>query len=182
MTTHTTQKLREVVFLFAMGAACAAVSAENQPSPTPTPRPRALGDIKLKHVARSGGDGRVVISDANLADHADRGSVSVIGRERREPTRPKPRKTPSRSIRERWRSKVHDQKKVIFGLERKRLRIEARIDLIEDARVTARTLARLQEAEIELQSVEREIRAEKAELGRLIREARRHGAEPGWFR
>jgi len=181
MTTHAQRKIRWAVILIAIGAASVAAPTGNEPSPTPTPRPRALGDIKLKGVDGSTEKGRVVISDANLADLADRGSVSVVGMTTHETT-PKPRKTPSRSVRERWRKKVHDQKAVIVALERKRLRVEAQIDLIEDARVTARTLARLHTAQIELRSVEDRIRTEKADLGRLIREARRHGAEPGWFR
>jgi hypothetical protein len=71
---------------------------------------------------------------------------------------------------------------VITRLERRRHGIEDRIDLIENQRVTARTLARLQEAKLDLRAVDEEIRQEKLELGRLIREARRRGAEPGWFR
>jgi predicted amino acid-binding ACT domain protein len=152
--------------------------AADEPSATPTPRPRKLGDVKLK----TGETQRVVISDANLAELADRGTVTVGGTATSKPAKGKPRQTPSRKDRERWRKKVLDQKGVIAGLERKRLRIEAQIDLIEDGRLSIRALARIQRAEVDLRAVEREIRTEKAELGRLIREARRHGAEPGWFR
>ena len=182
MTTHTTKRLRQAVILCAIGAASATAWTENQPSPTPTIRPRTLGDIKLKYVPGSDASGRIVISDANLAKLADRGSVTVGGTATAGTTGPGLRKTPSNSMRERWRKKVLDQKTVIEGLERNRLRIEAQIDLIEDARVTARTLARLKAAGIELRSVEGRIRSARAELGRLVREARRDGAEPGWFR
>ena len=182
MKTHTPTQSLWTVMLFVIGVAYATARTVDDPSPTPTPCPRTLGDIKLKTGASADTDGRVVISDANLADLAARGTVTVGGQATSKPSRPNPRKTPSRTERQRWRKMVLDQKAVIVGLERKRLRIEAQIDLIENAKVTARTLARLQQAEIELRAVEREIRAEKAELGRLIRDARRHGAEPGWFR
>lgn len=182
MTFHTTQKLCWAVILFAIGAASAAAGSGDDPRPTPTPRPRTLGDIKLKTVTGSDTDGRVVISDTNISELASRGSVSIGGKTPFDRTGPGPRKTPSRSERDRWRKKVLDQKKAIVELEKKRLRIEAQIDLIEDGRLTVRALARIQSAEIDLRAVEEEVRAEKAELGRLIREARRHGAEPGWFR
>jgi flagellar biosynthesis/type III secretory pathway protein FliH len=74
------------------------------------------------------------------------------------------------------------QKGLITELEREKLLIEAQIDLIEDGRLSIRALARIQRAEIELRAIEREIQSEKKELARLIREARRDGAEPGWFR
>lgn len=182
MNTHQTKQVVLALILIANGALDAAARKPDDASPTPTPCPKRLGDIKLKNVARSDDNGHVVISDADLADLAGRGSLTVGGKAATETTRSKPRKTPSRSVRERWRTKVLNRKGVIDGLERKHLRIEAQIDLIEDAKVTARSLAQLQKAEIELRSIEREIRAEKAELGRLIREARRDGAEPGWFR
>ena len=182
MTTKRTPQILWATILIANSAVGAATRTADELSPTPTPRPRRLGDIKLKTEATVEKDGRVVISDANIADLAGRGSVTVGGKETTQTAMSKPRKTPSRKDRERWRTKVLDQKGVIVGLERKRLRIEAQIDLIEDGRLTPRALARIQRAEIDLRAVEREIRTAKAELGRLVREARRHGAEPGWFR
>ena len=52
-----------------------AAIAADEPSPTPTPYPRKLGDIKLK----TGETEPVVISDANLAEMADRGTVTICG-------------------------------------------------------------------------------------------------------
>ena len=36
--------------------------------------------------------------------------------------------------------------------------------------------------EVRLQLLDREIAVERAQLTRIVREARQHGAEPGWFR
>jgi hypothetical protein len=84
--------------------------------------------------------------------------------------------------RSRWQKQVRNQRLVITGLERRRARIEKEIDLINDGRLTARALARIEKAEVDLDFVDQEIRAAYLELSRIIREARQHGAEPGWFR
>ena len=181
MNTHHTTKVLLAMIVIANGFLDAGVRTPDA-TPTPTHRPRRLGDIRLKTTERSGDNDRIVISDANLADLADRGSVTVAGTTTSGSTGLKPRKTPSRGDRERWRKVILGQKRVIADLDRKRLRIEAEIDLVERGRLDARALARIERARIELRSVERHIGTETAELGRLFREARRQGAEPGWFR
>ncbi len=155
-----------------------AAIAADEPSPTPTPYPRKLGDIKLK----TGETEPVVISDANLAEMADRGTVTICGSVRPRSRGGTPRTTPDRSEQARWRKAVLSQKRRITELEKKKLHIEAQIDLIEGGTLSIRALARIQRAEIDLRAIEGTIQSEKKELGRLIREARRHGAEPGWFR
>lgn len=182
MKHHSATHSIRIVFLIATGLWSVAAPAADDPSPTPTPRPRRLGDIKLKTDSAHDEAEGLVISDANLSLLASRGTVSIGGTTTAAPIGGKPRSTPSRSDRSRWRDAVLDQKRVIVSLERKRLRIESEIDLVEEGRLTAHALARIQRFEIELRTVDRDIRAEKTELGRLIREARRHGAEPGWFR
>ena len=152
------------------------------PSPTPTPRPRVLGDFKLKTGARADGAGQLVISNSNLADYADRGTVTLGELPTSAPRRRTENSSSGAADRERWRSRVMAQRRKIDDLDRKRMQIEAQIELIESGRLTVRALARIQQAEIELDAVARDIANQKKELGRLIREARRRGAEPGWFR
>lgn len=182
MKHHSATRSIRIVLLIATGLLPVAAPAADNPSATPTPRPRRLGDIKLKPDSAHDEAEGVVISDANLSQLAAGGTLTIGGTTTVAPIGAKRRSTSSRSDRARWREAVLDQKRVIVSLERKRLRIESEIDLIEDGRLTAHALARIQRFEIELQTVDRDIRAEKTELGRLIREARRHGAEPGWFR
>jgi hypothetical protein len=181
MTAHKFTHVLITIIVSAGGGPPTARASE-VPTPTATPRPRTLGDIKLKTVAEADDGHRIVISDANLAELAGRGNVTVAGHGASAPVSDAPRKTPSLAVREKWRSKVLRQKREIVDLEQRRLRVAARIDLIEDGRLTPRALAQIQRAEIEIEAVDREIREARAELGRIIREARRHGAEPGWFR
>ena len=42
--------------------------------------------------------------------------------------------------------------------------------------------ARLERAESKLRHLDEEISREREELSRIVRDARRRGAEPGWFR
>ncbi len=71
---------------------------------------------------------------------------------------------------------------MIAGVERRRSLLEVEIDRIEDGPLTAKNLARLDHAEAKARVLDDEIRRKRAELSRIVREARRHGAEPGWFR
>jgi hypothetical protein len=43
-------------------------------------------------------------------------------------------------------------------------------------------MARLQQLEAKLLQLDRDIAGERARLARIVRDARRRGAEPGWFR
>jgi hypothetical protein len=48
--------------------------------------------------------------------------------------------------------------------------------------LTASVLARIDRYELELEALDADIRSERSALAHLVREARQHGAEPGWFR
>jgi len=89
---------------------------------------------------------------------------------------------PDAAERARWRKAYHKQRGVIAGLERRRNLLEVEIDHIEDGQLTAKNLARLDHVEAKARVLDGEIRREQGELSRIVREARRHGAEPGWFR
>jgi threonine dehydrogenase-like Zn-dependent dehydrogenase len=89
---------------------------------------------------------------------------------------------PSTADKSRWQTRVRKQRAVIAKLETRRARIEKAIDLINDGRLTPQALARIERAQIDLQFVDEEIRVAYLDLARIIREARQHGAEPGWFR
>ena len=182
MKIHTARLYFRFVILIATMLCPANARTADAPSPTPTPRPGVLGDIRLKTGTAADEGGPLVISNSNLADWAERGAVT-LGEVRM--SVPGDRTENSSAVaaeRERWRSRVKARRREIARLDHKRMRIEARIELIENGRLTVKALARIQQAESELEAVAREIADEKKELGRLIREARRRGAEPGWFR
>ena len=165
------------------GTLMAALSAANEPSPTPTPRPGTLSDyasrVTLKESGAVDDSGRLLITTENLAVIARRGSLTegaiVAGRVVRSGG-------PSPKDRAEWRKRYFDQHRAVAKLEKQRARIASEIDHLEDGRLTAAIMARLDRAEIELRSLDAEIRLERAELARIVREARRQGAEPEWFR
>lgn len=163
-------------------AAAASVAAEN-PTPTPTPRPGSLAAYasRLTLDRSRAGDGadRLMITNDNLEVFAARGVVTLGS----VPTHSSaPAKQPDAAERARWRKAYHVQRGVIAGFERRRALLEVEIDHIEDGQLTAKNLARLDRAEAKARILDGEIRRERGELSRIVREARRHGAEPGWFR
>jgi hypothetical protein len=81
-----------------------------------------------------------------------------------------------------WRARFLNQRKAVTKIEARRSEVLADIEAINRERVTPRTLARLDRAKVKLRLVDKELRRARAELARIVREARRRGAEPGWFR
>jgi len=170
------------IYVIVMLAATASIAAEN-PTPTPTPRPGTLaayaGRITLDRSKPDIDAGRVMITNGNLAEFAARGAVTLGAASTRGAAPPK---QPDAAERTRWRTAYRRQRQVITGLERRRALIEVEIDHIEDGGLTARSLARLDRAKEKARVLDEQIKRERGELVRIVREARRHGAEPGWFR
>jgi hypothetical protein len=163
-------------------AAAALVAAEH-PTQTPTPRPDSLAAyarrITLDRSRAAEGSDRLTITNENLEVFAAGGAVT-LGSVPAHSFAPATR--PDAAERARWRKVYHKQRGVIAGLERRRALLEVEIDHIEDGQLTAKNFARLDRAEAKLRVLDEEIKHERAELVRIVREARRHGAEPGWFR
>jgi len=84
--------------------------------------------------------------------------------------------------REKWRRKVLAQSRTIAQLKVKRATGETEINRLERGRLDAGTLDRIARAEAKLDAIDQEIRRKKAELSQVVREARKEGAQPGWFR
>ena len=162
--------------------AAAWVAAE-RPTPTPAPRPGSLADyasrLTLNRSRAGDGADRLMITNENLEVFAA-GAAMTLGSA---PTNgAASAKQPDAAERARWRKAYQVQLKVIAGLERRRTLLEVEIDHIEDGGLTAKTMARLEQAEAKARILDEEIKHERGELARIVREARRHGAEPGWFR
>jgi hypothetical protein len=173
---------RQAVCVISVLAAAALVAAEN-PTPTPAPRPGTLAAyasrVTLNRSRAGDGVDRLMITNNNLEVFAAGGAVTLGSVSTHSSA---PATQPDAAERARWRKAYHKQRGVIAGLERRRNLLEVEIDHIEDGQLTAKNLARLDHAEAKARVLDGEIRRERGELSRIVREARRHGAEPGWFR
>jgi hypothetical protein len=164
--------------------AVAQITNADDPAARPTPQPGTLAAYAKKTTLNSSAlvddSGRLTLTNAKMAEIAADGriilGVTVVAAR-------KPLKSePGTAERARWRKVYFKQRDAIRALERRRALIEVEIDHIEDGRLDARGLARLERAEAKLRLLDKEIRDERNELARIVREARRHGAQPGWFR
>lgn len=166
-----------VIWLFA--APCAAADP-----PPPTPRPGTLGayarTVTLNRPTSGNVDGRVVLTNACVTELAADGSITLGSVTRAD--RKKAKSATDKSERSRWQAAYHKQRLVVVALERRRSQLETEIDQIEDLGLTAKTLARLDRAESKLRLIDEEIVQERSALSRIVRDARRRGAEPEWFR
>lgn len=157
------------------------------PSPTPTPRPRpttlaAYARATVLDRTEQSGDGPIVITSDNLDELGRDALFSVTSEPLAEPLEPGPDTRVDPKVRARWRSKVLAQSERIARLEARRTSVEAEIDRLERGRLDARTLDRIERAEAKLHLIDADIRREKTVLSRIVREARKQGAQPGWFR
>ena len=171
-----------VICVISMLAAPALVATES-PTPTPAPRPGSLAAyasrLTLNRSRAVDGSDHLMITNDNLEVFAAGGSVTFGAA----PTGgAAPAQQPDATERARWRKAYREQRQVISGLERRRTLLEVEIDHIEDGGLTAKNLARLDRAEAKARVLKEEIKQERGELARIVREARGRGAEPGWFR
>ena len=154
--------------------------------PRPTPRPGTLAayaeKISLDRSTLADDTGRVILTNDSVADFAADGSITLGTVAQVEGKKAKTSGAAGNAERVRWQAAHHEQRQVITGLERRRSRLEVEIDQIENLGLTAKTMARLEQSRAKLHLLDGEIAAERAELARIVRDARRRGAEPGWFR
>ena len=174
-----------LIMAFATLLFCFTVSiGSTDDPPKPTPRPGSLAayaeKVVLDRSALGDDTSLLILTNDTIAGLAAGGSITLGTM-----TQVDSKKTQSvadNAERSRWQMAHHGQQQVISALERRRSHLELEIDQIEDLSLTARTMARLEQSEAKLQLLEREIAVERAELARIVRDARRRGAEPGWFR
>ena len=163
----------------------AAFASADTPPSTPTPPPRSgtlaayASSITLD---RGPGEDPVLITTDNLRTLGEGGVLTTASMPAVEPNTIHPTAEVDPKIRERWRRKVHGQSEVIARLQSKRSAVEADIDQIERGKLDGRALDRLAKTETKLRAIDAEIKNEKAQLSRIVRQARKDGAQPGWFR
>jgi hypothetical protein len=154
--------------------------------PRPTPRPGSLAayaeKITLDRSLLGDGDDRLILTNDSVAGIAAGGSITLGSVTLAGPKMSSASGAVNDSERSRWQAAHRKQRQVIAVLERRRAKLEIEIDQIEDLGLTAKTMARLDRAKSKLRHLDEEITVERAELARIVRDARRRGAEPGWFR
>jgi hypothetical protein len=164
----------------------ASFTAAEEPVPTPTPRPGTLAAYAsrtpLDRTTADEETGRVTVTSENLKELAEGGRITLGAPLGGGPASRKTSAGPTDRERERWQDRYKKQRDVIAKLETRRSKLEVEIDHIKDGKLDVRNLARLDRAEAKLDLLDGEIRREQAALARIVRDARQHGAQPGWFR
>ncbi|MCU0235365.1 MAG: hypothetical protein MUE90_15205 [Thermoanaerobaculales bacterium] len=175
---------RARAFVPLLVAPCLVGSAFAADPPRPTLRPGTLAEyasrVRLRSTGASGAAAGLTLDGTALAELARQGSLT-LGAVAVDASLPPPAAATA-ADRARWRSRYLAQQRVVEGLERRRLRLAGELDRLESGRLSAAAMARIDRAESELRALDEDIRSERAELARIVRDARGHGAEPGWFR
>ena len=154
--------------------------------PKPPPRPGTLGayaqKVILDRSALGDPTGRVILTNDNVVGLAEGATITLgsVVTDGRGPS--KSSAADDGAERTRWRNAHQKQQRVIADLEQRRSLIEIEISHLENQRLTPKIMARLDRTESELRHFDGEITRARAELARIVRDARRRGAEPGWFR
>ena len=177
---------QSITLTLVLGCAFSSFAGTNPPLPTPTPRPGTLASVAGgRSLVRASGTGHtepIVITDENLGTLAEGAVITVVTTTAAELPLVSTIDSVDPKTREKWRRKVLAQSRTIAQLKVKRATGETEINRLERGRLDAGTLDRIARAEAKLDAIDQEIRRKKAELSQVVREARKEGAQPGWFR
>lgn len=171
----------------AFGMVCSATSSVAEPPrPSPTPKPGTLaalaGSRPLHRAPGFDGAGAIVITDENLGPLGEGAALTVMTSTIAETGDFETKEQGDPKIREKWRRRVLAQGEAVARLQARRHDVQSEIDRLERGRLDSRTLDRLAKAESKLRVVDEEIKRAQTELSRIVRNARKEGAQPGWFR
>jgi hypothetical protein len=127
-------------------------------------------------VGRISGQGR--LTSGHLADRATNSTTGVS------------RKSNSGNgakLRSHWRKLVDDERQKIADTQTELALLDSKIDSLEDAAFdggpgAVRIWAKYEEARQRRRLIEHRLKRQRAKLAEVVREARRQGAQPGWFR
>lgn len=179
---HTRQS---TLLVLAISCALWSFAGDDPPPPTPTPKPGTLAALatarSLNRTPGADDSATIVITNDNLERLGDGAALTVLTStiadlSEIETTEIDPK------TREKWRRKVLAQSASIAKLEVQRKQIEAEIDRLERGRLDGRALDRIARVESKLQAIDQEIKRATTQLSRIVRAARKEGAQPGWFR
>jgi len=159
----------------------------DEPRPTATPKAGTLAAYasatSLDRSSFAGGEVTpIVITGDNLSELGEGGVFTEVTTPAAELVRVELPASADAKTRDRWRKKVLAQRAVIERLEDRRTAVESEIRRIERGRLDSRALDRIEKAEARLRTIDAQIRRAMFELSSIVREARKDGAQPGWFR
>ncbi len=171
----------------AFGMVCSSTSPAAEPTrPTPAAKPGTLaalaGSRSLQRVPGVDDTGTIVITDENLSSLGEGAALTVLTSTIAEAGDFETNEQADPKTREKWRRQVLAQSEAVARLQARRNDVQSEIDRLERGRLDSRTLDRLAKAESKLRVVDEEINSARTQLSRIIREARKEGAQPGWFR
>ncbi len=176
---------QSMVIVLAVSCALWSFAGDDPPPPSPTPKPGTLAAIATaRSLNRAPGVDEstpIVITNDNLERLGDGAALTVLTSTIAEAGEIETTKIDPKT-REKWRRKVLAQSASITKLEAQGKQIETEIDRLGRGRLDGRALDRIAKAESKLRSIDEEIKRAKAQLSRIVREARKEGAQPGWFR
>lgn len=162
------------------------LSAAETPGPRPTPKPGTLAAVassrSLIRAPELDVTGVIVITDDNLNQLGRGAALTLMTSTIADTSVVAADNSADPKTREKWRKKVLAQSSVIARVEARRVDAEAELNHLERGKLDGRTLDRIAKVEKKLQTIDAEIKDEKARLSTIIRQARKEGAQPGWFR
>lgn len=188
------------------GASVAQPAQQATPRPTPrptaTPRPRSLADVarqmRLKHPDKPGES--LTITNDNLSSYAAKGGLTLVTSTprpvspsaglREGSAAPAPEGESNDGARKVWRERYRAQQKQIATMESRRSELDSEIPDLwnkfyawdDPAYRDGVIKPKLDAAIKERDQLDAAIPEEQRKLGQILEDARRAGAQPGWFR
>jgi hypothetical protein len=147
--------------------------------------------VKLDPSASDPESGEILISNANLAELAARGSLATVSgtvQAGHEGCQQDVADDVSKR-RQEWRKRYRKQQERLIAASDKLAEIVASLGALRrfggsgsSARAVASYLKKVEELAARKRLAEGRVDRERAELENIVNQARREGAEPGWFR
>jgi hypothetical protein len=195
-----TRNILNTLFLISLGLSSTPAAERKTPTPTPSttapPGERHISEyadrVELDRSLLDDTNGAVEITNdtvRKLEEHGLLTTASPIGGTAAgaaRTTSPAPVQVDPKR-RTYWRARVLSQAKLVDKCTGEIARLDAKIDSLEDAAFDSGTRGAKQWARVDetkrLRAIaETRCRRERAALSNIVREARKEGAQPGWFR
>lgn len=184
-----------IVIGWALAFASAGLADEPKPTATPaakaTPSPKSLGDVAKGLVLKpqDGKSSGIVISNETLPEYATKGRITTANPSAVAAMKPDDSE-PSDSKRDYWRNMYIEQLKVIADLEEEIASLDLQIPKLwsdyyardDPAYRDGVIKPKLDDALVRRDKLEKELAEEQQKPAEIKSDARKDGAEPGWFR
>jgi len=188
-------------------ASCRAGTLSERPTPTPTAAPthnpnslaEAAAKIKLRKTPNAEGAG-VVINNENLKSYAEKGKLTTASGQPSQakgvnagapgPGSKGQRKMSDEAKKAHWRGVYSRQKQLVESIEKRIKELNSEIPALQadfykwddPAYRDGVIKPKIDQKMKELNELQKRLPVEKAKLPKILEDARRDGALPGWFR